>query len=245
MSSTDPNAPRAKTSRGLALISLIIGTVALILAIVSMQGVTIVEEEVIEVDRSLTALRDSVLDMGTSIRSLEKEIAAVAEQPTPAPIASEAKPVATKPATENVLLDQAGSPLTVAAVQRTLEALGFAFESAPLNDGTPRMLGQKDTTLVELYGARILTEAGAIGIADQSNQAANLTIVAGFAGVLNATAPWAVSWWNENLEATVERAQRANAKQADMTRSSDDVVVKITVDANLGSFALSVKPVPY
>lgn len=51
----------------------------------------------------------------------------------------------------------------MAGVRRALEVFGFTFENSPLAAGSPRTLGKKSTTVVELFGTKYIAEMSVAG----------------------------------------------------------------------------------
>ena len=139
------------------------------------------------------------------------------------------------------LRNAAGSPTSADTAERMLRELGFSFESAPLADGTPRRLGQHDTTLVELYhnAAGHVTQAVVVGIASQDNESINQTIAVGMLGVLRVFVPSKVAWLTPTMQRAVADAEQ-NGKGTAST-AAHGVVVALVVDATLGTFVLTVQ----
>ena len=140
---------------------------------------------------------------------------------------------------QHILRDAAGNPLSVRSVQQGLETLGFTFESSPLADGTPRMLGQQSTTIVELYGDTHLVQAVLLGIASQDDHSVNLVIISGIAGLLKATVPSKVEWVAPAMKRAISRAERSGT--GTVSTSAANVVVSMTVNSTLGSYVLIVQ----
>lgn len=109
---------------------------------------------------------------------------------------------------KHVLRHTSAAPITVQSVQQLLEDLDFTFEASPLADGTPRMLGQRSTTLVELYGTTDLVQAVLLGIASKDDQSVNVVIIAGIAALMNATAPSKVDWVLPAMKRAIARSER-------------------------------------
>ena len=64
---------------------------------------------------------------------------------------------------EIALADPDGGSLQMAGVRRALEVFGFTFENSPLAAGSPRTLGKKSTTVVELFGTKYIAEMSVAG----------------------------------------------------------------------------------
>ena len=138
------------------------------------------------------------------------------------------------------LADPGGGSLEMAGVRRALEVFGFTFQNSPLADGSPRTLGKKATTIVELFGAEYITEMFVMGAASEDTNV-NGTILVGMGAVLGAATTWGPAWFNESMQgmiARVERAQRENT----VTETRDGVTVELTINPQTNIFSLSVKP---
>ena len=150
--------------------------------------------------------------------------------------------VAAPAAAQHVLRDATRTPITVASVQQLLESLSFTFESAPLTDGSPRMLGSRSTTLIELYGHEgDLVQAVLLGIASGDDQSVNLVLVAGIAGLIKAITPSNTDWVTQAISDATRRAERARDGRGVVNTSSAGIVVSLVVDRTRGSYVLIVQ----
>lgn len=172
----------------------------------------------IAIERSVTPLRERV-------KRLEDEQQTTPTDPTPS---------------SSVLRRSSGAPITISYMQRNLERTGFRFQPSPLLDGTPRVLGQKHTTMIELYGDENLTRVVLVGLASEDDDTTNGTIVEGIERLLELAAPGAVGWMENAIRQAVARAEATGTGTAQTTAPGR--VVYLEVGATIGSFTLTIEP---
>ena len=140
------------------------------------------------------------------------------------------------------LSDTDGGSLELAVVRRTLELLGFTFENSTLLDGTPREVGTKSTTIVELFGSKYISEMAVVGVAsDDPDGEANTTILVGMGAVLGASTTWGTEWFNATMKGLLARVEQVHSKET-ATETRDGVTVELTVNPRTSIFSLTVMP---
>ena len=168
-----------------------------------------------------------------------------ATTPTQAPVRAKPQsppPTKPQPATPQPIRDPDGGSLELAGVRLALEVFGFTFKSSPLLDGTPREVGTKSTTIVELFGSKYISEMAVVGVAsDDPDGEANTTILVGMGAILGASTTWGTEWFNTTMKGLLRRVEQVHSKET-ATKTRDGVTVVLTVNPQNSIFSLTVMP---